>query len=139
MTTLEQRASALMVVIECEKRLTPKKAQRLIIESFQLLIEDCAKVLDRHEKEKADLCVRADKSGFVDVGGGFALQAVALAHAATEIRALATPTDQTEGKEIESRNKCIMLGCEKGAIDPDNFGQYCQDHQIKSKKGEVER
>lgn len=27
------------------------------------------------------------------------------------------------------RPKCIMLGCEKDAVDPDNFGRYCIDHK----------
>lgn len=42
--TLEQRAETLMVVVEMERRLTPKKAQKLIIEAFQILIKDCAKI-----------------------------------------------------------------------------------------------
>ncbi len=134
--TVEERARKTVASMICNRHAS---LVDLIAEILRDQIEDCAKVLDRLEKEKANICARTDKSGFVYVGGGFALQAVALAHAATEIRALAGQTDQPEGKEIESHNKCIMLGCEKGAIDPDNFGRYCQDHQIKTKKGGVER
>ena len=46
MITLEQRAATLMTVIETEKRLSPKKAETLIIESFRLLIEDCARIIE---------------------------------------------------------------------------------------------
>lgn len=34
--------------------------------------------------------------------------------------------EQTESK---NRNKCIMLGCEGYAVDPDNFGRYCIEHK----------
>jgi hypothetical protein len=32
--------------------------------------------------------------------------------------------------ESDNPNKCIMLGCENYAVEPENFGRYCADHKL---------
>jgi hypothetical protein len=103
---VEERAKS--VTDEIGTTTTGAEIRALIAQALRNQIEDCAKVLDRQEKEKTDICARAEKSGFRDQARGYALQAVALMHAAEEIRALAAPTEKSEGKEVErweSRHK----------------------------------
>lgn len=59
MLTLKQRAATMMAVIEIEKRLTPQKAEKLIIEGLRMLAEDCAKIADgQHSDCSVGCCER---------------------------------------------------------------------------------